>query len=305
MAFVKLDTGILHSTLWVERECREIFITALLMAEPRELREPVEQIAVESLEHTGFVVPAGWYGFVEAAGPGIVRMALVDHDSGMAALARLGQPDPASRSSDFDGRRLVRVDGGFVVLNFIKYREKDASAADRQKRWRERQKLKQHNAVTVTPSRVISNQAEAEAEAEAEVTVVPSIKKKTSAKREFRIPDWIPREPWQAWIEVRAQLKAPNTARALELAVRTLDDLRNNGHTPTAILELATQRGWRGLFAPQAPREQPGAPPYNPDTAGTIVCESCGQRRRSSTGRQCTPCWRAGRPPMKKPPNAA
>ena len=146
MAFVKLDTGILHSTLWVERECREIFITALLMAEPRELREPMAQIEVDSLKSTGFVVPIGWYGFIEAAGPGIVRMALVDHDTGMVALARLGQPDPASRSSEFDGRRLVRVDGGFVVLNFIKYREKDASAADRSKRWRERQRQKRKQA---------------------------------------------------------------------------------------------------------------------------------------------------------------
>lgn len=142
MAFVKLDCGILNSTLWIERECREIFITALLMAEPHELLIPQPQIEIGSCSPSGWDVPAGWYGRVDAAGPGIVRRALVPEEAGMQALVRLGSPDPESRSADFDGRRLVRIDGGFIVLNFIKYREKDMTAAVRSKRWRERQKAK-------------------------------------------------------------------------------------------------------------------------------------------------------------------
>lgn len=140
MAFVKLDTGILNSTLWVEREQREIFITALLMALPHEVREPMEAIHVGEIRSSGFVVPPGWYGFVPAAGPGIVRMAMVDPVTGMAALARLGEPDRESRTSEFGGRRLVRVDGGFIVLNFMKYRDKDMTASDRSARYRQRQK---------------------------------------------------------------------------------------------------------------------------------------------------------------------
>jgi hypothetical protein len=148
MAFVKLDQGILSSTIWFDRECRELFITALLMAEPIELRQPMPQLVAtgHGIEETGFVVPPGWYGFVHAAGPGIVRRALMDDAPGMAALHRLGEPDHESRTADFEGRRLIRVDGGYVVLNFIKYREKDASAADRVRRWRERQKLKANGA---------------------------------------------------------------------------------------------------------------------------------------------------------------
>lgn len=141
MAFVKLDCGILNSTLWVERECREVFITALLMAEPFEVTEPLDQLKVSSLEKTGWIVPPGWYGFIPAAGPGIVRRAIMEQEAGLAALARLGEPDPASRSQDFEGRRLIRVDGGFIVLNYMKYRDKDHSAAARSKRYREKKKL--------------------------------------------------------------------------------------------------------------------------------------------------------------------
>jgi hypothetical protein len=164
MAFVKLDCGILNSTLWVEREPRDVFITALLMAVPFEVTVPMPQYRVDSIEKTGFVVPPGWYGFVEAAGPGIVRRAIADPVLGMEALARLGEPDLESRSSDFDGRRLVRVDGGYIILNYMKYRDKDNTAAVRQKRYRDRKreaeqavgaptKTESQSRVTSTPSR--------------------------------------------------------------------------------------------------------------------------------------------------------
>ena len=142
MAYVKLDTGILNSTLWVDRECREVFITALLMAEPFEATEPLPTYAVRTLDPTDFEVPIGWYGMVRAAGVGIVRFAMTEQEAGMLALERLAAPDPESRSQDFEGRRLVRVDGGYIVLNFFKYRDRDHTSATRSKRYRERLKAK-------------------------------------------------------------------------------------------------------------------------------------------------------------------
>ena len=138
MAFVKLDCGILDSTIWLDRAARELFITALLMAEPFELREPAKQIKVRSLDETGFVVPVGWYGFVAAAGSGIIHRSGMEAEIGLAALERLGEPEMESRTPDFDGRRLVRVSGGFIALNFAKYREKDHTSAARSKRYREK-----------------------------------------------------------------------------------------------------------------------------------------------------------------------
>lgn len=163
MAFVKLDCGILNSTLWVEREPRDVFITALLMAVPFELTEPMPQLKVNAIEETGFVVPPGWYGFIEAAGPGIVRRAIADPVLGMEALAKLGEPDLESRSSDFEGRRLVRVDGGYIVLNFMKYREKDNTSAIRQKRYRDRKKEANLADPTSRASRVTKEQSQRDA----------------------------------------------------------------------------------------------------------------------------------------------
>ena len=140
MPFVKLDTGILDSTLWINRDLREVFITALLMAEPREFTTPQAQLALTDTEPTGFVAPPGWYGFVPAASFGIINRAGVERAPGMEALRSLGEPEGESRSKDFGGRRMLRIDGGFLILNYMKYRDKDHTAAERQRRLRARKK---------------------------------------------------------------------------------------------------------------------------------------------------------------------
>lgn len=138
MAFVKLDCGLLDSTLWPDRDARELFITALLMARPKAFVTALRQLEVRTLNETGFEIPAGSYGFIEAAGTGIIRRAGMDTEAGLAALERLGAPELESRTPDFGGRRLVRVAGGYVALNYAKYRDKDHTASERSKRYREK-----------------------------------------------------------------------------------------------------------------------------------------------------------------------
>lgn len=186
MAFVKLDCGILDSTLWIDRDSREIFITALLMAVPHEVVTPLRHYEVRTLTETGWEVPPGWYGFVPAAGIGIVRRAGLDAEAGLSALERLGSAEAESRSSDFGGRRLVRVDGGYIVLNFMKYRDRDYTGAERAKRYRERKRGGVNVAasrVTLAASRRDITQAEAEAEAE-ELNKTPLPPKRRTRKPE-------------------------------------------------------------------------------------------------------------------------
>lgn len=130
----------LDSSIWWEKPQRDIFITALLKAEPYEVREPEAQLEVRHLVLTGWMVPEGWYGFLKAAAGSLVHQAMVEKEAGLIALEALGSPDPESKSKAFEGRRLVRVDGGYIVLNFMEYRERDHTSAERQKRWREKQK---------------------------------------------------------------------------------------------------------------------------------------------------------------------
>jgi len=154
MPFVKLDCGIIDSSLWLDRDVRSLFITALVMADPYELSRPAEALDLKTMEPTGFVVPPGNYGFVRASGGAIVRADGCSKEAGAAALKALSEPDLDSRSSDFEGRRMVRVDGGFIVLNYWRYRMKDHSAAERMRRMRERQRDTEDPALRVTPRNV-------------------------------------------------------------------------------------------------------------------------------------------------------
>jgi len=186
MAFVKLDCGILDSTLWVERECREIFITALLMARPMEYADPIPQIAVRQIEETGWSAPPGWYGYVEAAGPGIIRRAGVDLETGIASLEKLGSPDPESRSPEYEGRRMIRIDGGYLILNFDKYRQKDHTSAKRSRAYRERKASRVTLASHTVTGRSVT-QAEAEAEAYKSGNALP-VDKSSNGKSKPRPP---------------------------------------------------------------------------------------------------------------------
>jgi len=85
-------------------------------------------------------------GVVETSVPGLARRARVTIEQCEEALSKLKAPDPYSRTKDNEGRRIEDVDGGFLVLNHEKYREKDSieerrrKDAERARRYRERKK---------------------------------------------------------------------------------------------------------------------------------------------------------------------
>ena len=62
------------------------------------------------------------------------------------------------------------------------------------------------------------------------------------------VPDWLPPEAWAAFLAHRKALRKPLTAQAVKLAIAKLDELRRQGHEPTAVLEQSILAGWQGLF---------------------------------------------------------
>jgi hypothetical protein len=145
MAFVKLDSGILDSTLWVQDAITcKVFITMLAMCGPK--------------------------GLCEATAPGIARRSNTSLDETRRALEILESPDDDSRTLEDEGRRIRRVDGGYLIVNYLKYREKDHTAAERMRKYRTNRKQEdkselRRNVTLVTPN-VTQEEAEAEEEAE-------------------------------------------------------------------------------------------------------------------------------------------
>lgn len=142
--YTKLFGSIVASTIWSEDDqTRIVWITMLAMANQ--------------------------HGEVQASVPGLAKFAQVSLKATEAALKKLSAPDAYSRTKDFEGRRIEAIDGGWVILNHGKYRQK-ASVDDRReqaklraKRFRERNaRVTQSNAAsrTVTQSHAKQTQTQ-------------------------------------------------------------------------------------------------------------------------------------------------
>lgn len=97
MAYTKLFSEIIHSTIWAESVTTKIvWVTMLAMADDR--------------------------GEVRASVPGLAKAAGVTLGECEVALKCFASPDEYSRSKEFEGRRIEEVDGGWLMLNHAKFR---------------------------------------------------------------------------------------------------------------------------------------------------------------------------------------
>lgn len=62
-------------------------------------------------------------GHVCASIGGLAHAARVNKEDCEKALSELAAPDEDSRSAEFEGRRIEKVEGGWRILNYTKYRE--------------------------------------------------------------------------------------------------------------------------------------------------------------------------------------
>lgn len=253
MPFVKLDCGILNSSLWIDKPARDIFVTALLLAEPEVYDNPIQQLSISDLKHTGWSAPPGWYGFVAAASTGLIARSGVSQEEGHKALERLGEADLSSRSNDYEGRRMIRIDGGFIILNYNKYRERDYTGAERQRRWRERRRNALRNVTVTLPRRYIT-QAEAEVHSSSEsegngvMTLEHALKWLSRAKESGA--DYTEEETKKAYLALEAggwmwgSRPIVDPRAALERQIQTDRDRlpnRNNGKPSIGKMPLGLQ----------------------------------------------------------------
>lgn len=64
----------------------------------------------------------------------------------------------------------------------------------------------------------------------------------------FVLPDWIPLETWNAFLEMRKRIKKPATDFAKKLIVGKLEKFKSQGQDVVAILEKSITSGWQDVF---------------------------------------------------------
>jgi len=84
------------------------------------------------------------HGFVAGSVPGFASLARVSIEEMRHAVDTLSSPDVDSRSKEHEGRRIAAIEGGWLILNYEKYRslkqDKDGSRAKYYRDYRERNK---------------------------------------------------------------------------------------------------------------------------------------------------------------------
>jgi hypothetical protein len=62
------------------------------------------------------------------------------------------------------------------------------------------------------------------------------------------LPDWLPIDAWNGWLEMRKQRKKPLTDRAASRAINKLEAMRDAGQDITEVLDRSTMNGWTDLY---------------------------------------------------------
>lgn len=108
--YTKLFSELVTSTIWNEpNDCRVLWITMLALREKDNI--------------------------CRATVPALAKFSDITVEECEKYLVKFQQPDKYSRSQEHEGRRIQPVDGGFLILNGAKYREK-LSAEDRKEQFR-------------------------------------------------------------------------------------------------------------------------------------------------------------------------
>ena len=61
-------------------------------------------------------------------------------------------------------------------------------------------------------------------------------------------PDWLPKETWDAFIQMRKRIGKPPTDYAIKLLIAKLERFRANGQDVKQVLEKSITSGWQDVF---------------------------------------------------------
>ena len=129
-------------------------------------------------------------------------------------------------------KTLSRIDvngSGILILNWNKYQ----SEYERQKPFR---------------GKKVTNKVTQKLPVEEEVDIEEEVEKKY-IKKEIILPDFINKELWDAFLEMRKKKRAEPTEYAIGLLIKKLEKIRAAGDDPNEVLERSIMGGWTGIFS--------------------------------------------------------
>ncbi len=81
-------------------------------------------------------------------------------------------------------------------------------------------------------------------------SLIPPISPKKKNIPLAPLPDWIPVQDWQDFLEMRKRKERGSnlTERQQQLAIRQLEEIRAKGHDPGAVIQQSIVNGWKTFY---------------------------------------------------------
>ena len=213
-----------------------------------------------------FLALADKNGVVDMTPQAISALTGMPVDVLMPCIERFEQPDPYSRTSDEDGRRLVRIDParpwGWRVVNHSKYRErarKQAWDAERTASGRdaERKRLQRADVPTCPDVARLSPLSDTDTNTNTD-----------PREERFAPPPGLDQKAFERWESYRASGGRPLAPASVFASQRKLAAY---GAEQARVVEHSIANGWWGLYAPKdkepAKRWDPRDDPEYAETA--------------------------------------
>ena len=214
------------------------------------------------------------HGEVHGSVPGLARLSGVSIDAVELALEKFLSPDPYSRTTDDEGRRIEKIDGGWFLINHAKYRnmasKADEKSSNAKRQQRHRAKVARNATVTDSNGRVTDSNGRVTQErdiAEAEAYTDTKKDKKTAPPLALPFDSADFKFFWENWEQHLKEKKKPlkPTAKKMQLA-----KLKEFGEQRAiAALKYSISGNCQGIYEGNESKQKPNYP--HKGTEETIV----------------------------------
>lgn len=165
------------------------------------------------------------------------------HDSEVTFMLRISDIEWAETKTVFMLKGFINYDN--EILNWDKRQYVSDSSAERVAKHRANKKIDVTlSNVTVTPPE--QNRTDTE-----QIQNISDTEHKNTKKgddKNLPIPNFVDFELWSAFIEVRKELKAKNTLRAINALINQLQKLKDDGNDPNEVVSASIRASWKDLY---------------------------------------------------------
>jgi hypothetical protein len=88
-------------------------------------------------------------------------------------------------------------------------------------------------------------------ETETERETERETKTKKSKSITLELPEWLPENIWNDFVELRKFIKKPMTDRAKQLMLANLQKIKDNGHDPIVAINKSIANNWSDIYEPK------------------------------------------------------